>query len=309
MFAKVVVCQVGENIAESELFHLDLENILFILISSDDRFLVLVDDKEKLYAYEIATGNVLYMKAVEKKGEEFQKQKTIKDKISRCVKLTSDNILIRLDPVTSSVCSSDLITGEHFHTLSSSKLGSEDLIAMHGSEKFIATVEKTSSDQGNEWRVWNLQTGALVSSPDKVLEREGHDNEANDKTKVTIGSSVEGLLLFGRENLFLAVIESHCLSTVKIYYLGTEVSPLPTAVPFCNLIGHDNSILEMCLAFDSSQLVTVSKDNTIKVWDLQRLAAQFCEQFGSSPNPNNVRAYYDRQTMMDSKTTKFAISK
>lgn len=304
LFAKVVVCQIGDPDSEpKELFRLDLENVISLMISYDDQILVVFDSEEKLTTYDIATAKALYTKEIKKDESQFrpkQHHSVVKEKLGRCVKLTRNNTLIRLDPSTVTVCSSDLRTGEHLHTLRASESGSGDLIALHASEKLVATVDRNKWGYLNVWRVWNLQTGELVSSPDNVME---------PQISGDFKTSIVSMLLFGSETLFLATIERQNCSAVKISYLGTETSPLPEATPYCNLIGHNGTILEMCLAYGDSSLVTVANDNTIKVWDFHRLAVQFQEKFGNNPDLERVRCHFKDQLLTESKTTIFDISR
>lgn len=304
MFAKVVVCQIGDPDSEpKELFRLDLENVISLMISYDDQILVVFDSEEKLTTYDIPTAKALYTKEIKKDESQFrpkQHHSVVKEKLGRCVKLTRNNTLIRLDPSTVTVCSSDLRTGEHLHTLRASESGSGDLIALHASEKLVATVDRNKWGYLNVWRVWNLQTGELVSSPDNVME---------PQTSGDFKTSIVSMLLFGSETLFLATIERQNCSAVKISYLGTETSLLPEATPYCNLIGHNGTILEMCLAYGDSSLVTVANDNTIKVWDFHRLTVQFQEKFGNNPDLERVRCHFKDQLLTESKTTIFDISR
>ncbi|KAK3095533.1 hypothetical protein FSP39_015737 [Pinctada imbricata] len=293
--SKIYVCKIGKSIHDltpMQTLECDGSPVKAVLISPDEKFIVAVIAKEMNVAiFDIKTG----LKIHEKKSEEkFFVQEVPKSLIKQVSMITKDNKLIVKS--CKAILLVELDTGESavvqpFDTYDL------NVVSVHPAEKFVAVGSSTtftmSPGPEKQWKVWDTSTKQIVSK--------AHEHLYNS-------CGVENLTLFGKDDLFVA-LTMHYNRPVFLAYLGTLSCPIPEAIPYRQLIGHSDNVLQLLLRSDHSLLITAAEDNRIIVWDVSKITTEFSTKYGQQPDQTKVLHDYETELKEESNTLHFAIGR
>ena len=136
-----------------------------------------------------------------------------------------------------------------------------------------------SSDAGDskDVYVWDLEKGNLVA---KCAKREPTNAVA------FLGESDEYLLVCPWRS-----------AAVEIWFIGTPKRPSLDAVRLRHLIGHSDDVIRLHVSPQTNTLASTSKDNTIKLWSLDRILDRCADAMTpAGENHDNLLAL--RQSLM-----------
>ena len=139
------------------------------------------------------------------------------------------------------------------------------------------TGYSSSSGSTKDVFVWDLEKGNLIANCEKR-------------------SPTNAVAFLGANDEYLLVC-SWRSSAVDIWYVGTPKQPSVDGVQIRHLIGHSDDVISLNVSMETNTLVTTSKDNTIKLWSLDRIESR-CDDVMTSAGEKRGNLAALRQSLM-----------
>ncbi|OWF42885.1 NACHT and WD repeat domain-containing protein 1 [Mizuhopecten yessoensis] len=243
-----------------------------LIISPDEKFLAVFNNINGYYkVWNLEKGEFLF-DAKQPDTEEMDKFSfsfSEYDDIGNASIITNGNILIyRKDGYRfeGQLCMFDLETGKFLHTLDSGSSYRLTLLSLHPTHCYVSAATSTTScssgEHGKAWKIWDVSSGDMV-------------------TKATIPElfndswGMHCLKLFGSDKIFAVSSHHGTNGAIHISYCGSVDAPNSSVIPFCRLNSHTMDVLQVLVSSDMKQLISASKDNCVKTWDLNKVMAKF----------------------------------